>query len=164
MNIDGLVPAIEYENFMDKFPLCTVDVLIFDEKRRVLLFRRTNEPYKGDYFTPGGRLFKNETLVDCALRQLKNEVGITVDKDSLDFVGVVNEVNPDSIFPDVNYHSVNIVFSLLIESSIVSIKLDSQHSDFKWFDTSAPNINSLVVKKIEMAIEKSMTKYRKIAL
>jgi colanic acid biosynthesis protein WcaH len=43
-------------------PLPSIDLIIRDSERRVLVGLRTNEPAKDYYFVPGGVIRKNETL------------------------------------------------------------------------------------------------------
>ena len=43
---------------------------------KVLLIKRKNEPYFGDWVLTGGALYNNETLEEGALRELKEKTGI----------------------------------------------------------------------------------------
>lgn len=121
---------------MDISPICTVDVLFFNsDKTKTLLFRRENEPMKGTYFSAGGRLFKNELLADCAVRQAFREAGLVIEKDGLTLGGTKEQINPNSAFEGVSYHAVDIFYGYIIDED-AEIKLDSQHSDYKWFSVS----------------------------
>ncbi len=44
---------------------------------KVLLIKRKNEPFLGDWVLTGGALFNNEDLEDGALRELEEKTGIT---------------------------------------------------------------------------------------
>src|SRR3989344_7725822 len=57
----------------------TTDVVIFtieDEKLKVLLIKRTNEPFKGEWALPGGFISTNEGSQDAAIRILKDKAGL----------------------------------------------------------------------------------------
>src|SRR3989344_6843954 len=57
----------------------TTDIVIFtieDDQLKVLLIKRANEPFKGQWALPGGFLFKNETPDKAAKRILKDKAGI----------------------------------------------------------------------------------------
>lgn len=57
----------------------TTDVVLFtirDEKLQLLLIRRRNPPFQGQWALPGGFLDMDEDLAACALRELKEETGI----------------------------------------------------------------------------------------
>lgn len=63
------------------FPLVTADVAIFsihEERLRVLLVRRANEPERGRWALPGGVLDpdRDESLEDTARRVLRDKVGV----------------------------------------------------------------------------------------
>jgi 8-oxo-dGTP diphosphatase len=59
-------------------PAVTADILLFDrDRRRVLLIRRGRPPFEGMWALPGGFMEMNETLEECALRELEEETGIS---------------------------------------------------------------------------------------
>ena len=43
---------------------------------KVLLIKRTNNPYKGYWALPGGAMYNNELVLDAAKRELKEKTGI----------------------------------------------------------------------------------------
>ena len=56
-------------------PLVSIDLIIRDPIQDVLVALRTNEPAKGFYFVPGGRICKDETIQAAFIRILKVETG-----------------------------------------------------------------------------------------
>ena len=61
-------------------PAVTTDIVIFtirNEQLKVLLIRRASDPFKGSWALPGGFVEIDESLEHCALRELKEETGIT---------------------------------------------------------------------------------------
>lgn len=83
-------------NYTYEYPRAslTADVVVFTaDKSEVLLIKRKNEPYKGTWAFPGGFMDMNETLEQCAYRELKEETNITVDV--LYEIGVFSAVDRD---------------------------------------------------------------------
>jgi 8-oxo-dGTP diphosphatase len=57
----------------------TVDVAIFtvhDNQLQIVLIKRTNEPYKGEWALPGGYLQEGERSADSAARVLDTKAGV----------------------------------------------------------------------------------------
>ena len=59
-------------------PALTVDCVVFDLNGRVLLIRRGNEPFKGQYALPGGFVDVGEAVEDGCRRELREETGLSV--------------------------------------------------------------------------------------
>lgn len=60
--------------------MVTTDVVLFafeDQQLKVLLVKRATPPFEGLWAFPGGILEEDEELEECALRELKEETGIT---------------------------------------------------------------------------------------
>ncbi len=60
-------------------PAVTTDVVVFsvrEARLQVVLIRRRNPPFQGQWALPGGFLDLQEDLAACALRELKEETGI----------------------------------------------------------------------------------------
>lgn len=78
-------------------------VLLFDEQNRVLLFRgmdSTTAERDPWWFTPGGGLEPGETPHEAALREVKEETGLTL----ASVAGPVYEQEMDFAFEDVQLH------------------------------------------------------------
>lgn len=148
------IPDDQYKVFMAQLPICTVDIIYFDKsKQRVLLFKRLNKPLKGKYYSSGGRMMKNETFEDCAVRQAKNELGIKINKKKLVFGGVINEIHSESIYPNTSYHCVNVYFGYELRNK--KIKLDSQHSVAQWVSIGNTKLHPFIKEKIKFLSKKN---------
>lgn len=152
-----MIPEDLYKTILDKMPVTTVDVVIVNQDGKALVMRRNNEPAKGSYYTIGGRLHKNETLLDCVIRILKLEAGISVGASRLKLIGVMEEIFENSPWVEINYHCVNVFFKLSVNDSDISdIKMDNQHSDFIWVgtdDLENLNVHEYAIHKIRTALE-----------
>lgn len=153
----NFIPAQTYRTIMDRMPICCVDVVFFNkDKSKTLLCKRNNEPLKGVYFTVGGRLNKNEKLIDCAMRQAKRELGLTLDPHKLFFGGIIEEPHKNSVFENVSYHDIDIFYSYVLDSETIEIKFDDQHDDYKWFniDINDESIHPWVRERIRQILLK----------
>ena len=116
-------------------PSLTVDCIIFglDESSRlkVLLIQRAKEPFKDAWALPGGFVDENETLEYAALRELREETGISdVFIEQLFTFGTPGR-DPRGRVVTVAYYS-------LINLAEHKIGADTDALDVKWFP-----INSL---------------------
>jgi colanic acid biosynthesis protein WcaH len=147
--VNGWIPDSLFAEFVRRMPICTVDVVLFNpEVTKVLLFRRTNEPLKGQWFTLGGRLLKNETFRECALRQAFAESGLTLAPDSLFFGSVFEEIFERSRFgPDIGCHCVNICWGALI-SEDTPVRMDAQHDRHEWKSVDDASLDPMLQRKI----------------
>ena len=149
--LGGELSPERYREAMQELPLVTVDIIFFNPgKTKTLLGKRTNEPYTGDWYSFGGRLYKNEEFVDAAVRIAKKETGISLSSSELTFVGVLNEISDTSRFEGINYHAVDVYFGCTIEEQ--AVVLDDQHSEAKWFDVSDPTLHPNIRTRIEGAL------------
>ena len=61
-------------------PMVTVDAVVFAvtaEATKLLLIKRGNEPFKGQWAIPGGFIGMDEELEDAVARELQEETGLT---------------------------------------------------------------------------------------
>ena len=77
-------------------PAITADVVVFHkmprESVKVLLIKRKNEPYKDCWALPGGFMNIDETLENCAMRELYEETGLLT---RVVHIGVLDKVDRD---------------------------------------------------------------------
>jgi ADP-ribose pyrophosphatase YjhB (NUDIX family) len=108
-------------------PVLTVDIIV-KHKGKYLLVKRLNEPLKGMYYLPGGRVYKGEHTIVAAKRKLKEETGLTAK--NLKFYGYSDGIFKKNDYGLLSVHTTSIIF--LCTKFIGSIKLDAQSSAYKW--------------------------------
>ncbi len=93
---------------------------------------RNNEPFKGKWWIPGGRVYKNEPLEKAVKRKLLEECGMKTS--SIKNIGFIEYINVKSPFSEVKTgsHVLSIVFE--VNPKNYSVLTDSQHSKFEWFE------------------------------
>lgn len=67
-------------------PRLTVDAVILDPRRGVVLVRRGHPPFAGRWALPGGFVEADESCPDACVREVREETGLQVDV--LELVGV----------------------------------------------------------------------------
>lgn len=56
-----LLSLKDFQSLVQNAPLVSMDFMIRDKDGKFLVGKRNNEPAKGYWFFPGGRILKNET-------------------------------------------------------------------------------------------------------
>lgn len=115
-------------------PLVSIDLCIV-HKNKILLGKRNNEPLKEQWFTPGGRIFKNETWSDCLNRIIKNELGLNIDDiDEKILMGIWDHFYKNSfIDSSISTHYVNLPHYIPMLKKPFFRK-DDQHNSMDWFN------------------------------
>lgn len=132
-----LIEESFYKKIIENIPILTVDLILLDKNsKKFILVRRADEPLKGELMTPGGRVFKNERIMEAASRKCLEELGLTVNSIEWQFVGFFEGSFNKSCFDlDCNTHTVSLILSsrILVDSS--KIKLDSHSSEWVLSDS-----------------------------
>ena len=76
--MSDFIPESKYQEILNLIPIFCVDFLI-KKRDKVLLIKRNQEPLKGVYWFPGGRLRLYEDMDDFAKRIQLSEIGIYFD-------------------------------------------------------------------------------------
>jgi 8-oxo-dGTP diphosphatase len=74
-------------------PSLAVDCVVFDPAGRLLLIRRKNPPFQGQYALPGGYVDYGESTEHAAARELSEETGLVAASFAL--VGVYSDPQRD---------------------------------------------------------------------
>jgi len=149
IDVEKFIEKTLYQKCVDLLPITTVDVLIFDaELGKTILFKRENNPLKDIYYSIGGRVYKNENLLNSAIRICKNEAGILINKKDLIFGGVTEEIFHNSSIEGINAHNINIFYGMIAKDRKFNISCDDQHSGYKWFKVDDQNIHPYLAQKI----------------
>jgi len=122
------IPDETYQTILSVIPIPCVDLVISKSTGEVLLVRRTNEPARGEWWFPGGRVHFGETREAAATRKLAEECGLsTADARELWTLDVILPVKTESRIS----HGITTVFAAFVPSES-QINLDAQASEFSW--------------------------------
>lgn len=116
-------------------PAVTTDCVVFtkEEEPKVLLIQRGNEPYKGCWAFPGGFMNMEETAEECAVRELKEETGLTVKQ--IQQIGAYSKVNRDP-----RGRTISIAYLAIVDAPTAVSGMDDA-AKAAWFPLSSlPNL------------------------
>ena len=116
-----------YKKIISVIPILTIDILIVSG-RRFLLHRRANEPYKGYWWTPGGRGLLGESPEKAVIRKALEEVGLRVK-----LVKILGTLNAPEKRWGIKSQTISIVYLANVVGKKQEIVFDSQSSDARWF-------------------------------
>lgn len=152
-----LIPKEMYQYIVSNMPICTVDLLLKDTQGHYLLGLRTNAPEKGTYFTPGGRVFKNERQSDAIKRIAKDELGITnLEPTDVKLVGVYDHIYADNVWGQKEYgtHCINILYIGNIPANFDIQKVPrDQHSEIRFFNSSELLESNQVSEQVKVSLK-----------
>ena len=118
------LPSDAYLQIVGVMPILCVDLVIRNSEGKYLLVKRNNEPLKGQWWVPGGRVFKGESLQEAAIRKAREELSLEIS--SLVPVGYQEYFLGE-------YHSVGFVFTGTVADE--DVVLDSQSNAWGFFPT-----------------------------
>lgn len=120
-----------YKQIHENVPILCVDVIVRTSDGGFLLVKRSRDPAKGLWWTPGGRVLRNETIMNAGKRKIFEELGLKINL-------IKRSGYYESIFEDDPFghgagtHTVSICLMGDI-SSLEGLKIDGDHSDARVF-------------------------------
>lgn len=134
-----MIPPDQYMKIKEQMPLPCVDLLVIHEGRLLLLLRN-NEPGKDLWFTPGGRILRNETLEEAVKRVLEKETGLT--PLSIEQVATMTHHWPTT-------HTVTTYYKVTVPTD--NVTLNNEHRDHKWLTKSTQDLHPYIHEMITSA-------------
>ncbi len=129
-----------------EYPRIGCDAFIFDEKKRLLLMKRTDncQNRSGYWITPGGGIELNEKNQDALKREVKEELGITIGIEKL--IGVF-----DDIIPEENQHWISIQYLCkIISGEVQNVELPKcEKIDWFYLDAIPKKVTIPTLQGIE---------------
>lgn len=133
---DGMISSSIYDLMVMHMPIASVEAIIV-LNNSLLFLRRRNSPARGQWWFPGGRIRRGESLEEALFREVKEETGLDVTKHEL--VCVYSRIFPER-------HDIAIVF--LCRCSGRKVILNNEHSEHKLFKTIPKGIHPYLLEAI----------------
>ena len=136
-----------WKTCVNSMPIFGIDMIIFSKKSGVLMGRRVNNPAKDKLFVPGGRVYKNERMIDAYNRILLSETGLTFPFVKTTSLGLHEHFYDVTSWSNTECSTHYIVEGRLIEIEREHLKpkidLTSQHSNCKWIPIESINLKDI---------------------
>jgi len=118
-------------------PLIAIDLIIKNADHNVLLGKRMNDPAKGYWFVPGGRIYKNETISEAFSRISFNELGYTLPIENASFLGVYEHFYKNGFYDEnVSTHYIVLGYEVNYDFSM-NLLPKVQHNTYKIVSVNA---------------------------
>lgn len=135
----------------ERFKVRSASYIFVLENNKVLLQKREGTNFMcGWYGTPAGHLEKGEGATNCAIRELKEETGLTVNREDLELKFVLNRVSGADEYIDFFFVAKNYL-------GIPKITEPEKCSDLGFFDMDNLPENTIpYIKKVLEDIKKGI--------
>jgi colanic acid biosynthesis protein WcaH len=115
-------------------PLVSIDLAVVAPGGRLLMGRRTNEPARGFWFVPGGRILKGEPLDEAYARLTAFELGVPLARADATLLGLYTHLYETNFAeaPGVSTHYVVIAYRIDLKVTLEALPR-AQHSGYRWW-------------------------------
>ncbi|MFB6109004.1 MAG: GDP-mannose mannosyl hydrolase [Haloplanus sp.] len=137
---DQRVPDDEWRTVVRNVPIVSVDLVVCHDGG-VVLGRRENQPAKGEWFVPGGRVRKDEPLTEAVHRVARDELGVDVSVERR--LGAYEHFWAASEFDDVptKHYLAN---GFVVRTRGETLTPDDQHGELRVFEPPFPDLHPYV--------------------
>jgi len=135
-----------YDKILSYIPIVCVDVVI-EYEGKILLVKRKNNPAKNQWWFPGGRIYKGESIEQAGVRKGKEEVGL--DCVFKEIFGVEETYFKREGDMEFDVHTINIALELQLKNYEEPL-LDSDHSEFRWTVSNNKEFHSSIQRILSL--------------
>lgn len=122
------IPEVLYRSIVKSMPVSCVDLIVQDKSGQILMVKRRNDPARGCWWLPGGRVHYGELRQDAAVRKLHQECALRALEVRELFT--LDLIYAESLGKEFAAHGISTVYLAKVTSGKPA--LDSQSSDFAW--------------------------------
>ena len=135
-----------YEKILEYSVISAIDIVIYNDERKILLAKRVQEPCKGQWWILGGRQIKKEMPEETAIRKVREEIGLEIKIEKLISIedAIFNETSFENVKTGVHYLS----RIYLAKHTGGKINLDSTQSEYKWVGKVDEDLHPYVKKAL----------------
>ncbi|ESP95135.1 MULTISPECIES: GDP-mannose mannosyl hydrolase [Pseudoalteromonas] len=144
-----------FSTVIESTPLVSIDLVILNQHGEALLGQRLNRPAQGNWFVPGGRIQKDESLANAFERLTLEELGEQFSITESELLGPYDHFYHDNVFgQDFSTHYVAIAYVLRLNKQLEKLPVDVQHGKYQWFNVEQLLMDPKVHKHTKWYFEK----------
>jgi ADP-ribose pyrophosphatase YjhB (NUDIX family) len=132
------IPSNLYNKITKNMPIVSVEAIIVMDSA-LLFMKRNNQPAEGQWWFPGGRMYKGESFEQTLFREVKEETSLQIS--SYKFINIYSRVFPER-------HDVTIAYLCTCEGKI---SINNEHSEYKLFKEPPINLHPYLLNLIKDA-------------
>lgn len=152
MDTQKQIPDYLFQEILCSVPVPSADLVIVrgrGKDKEFLLGKRTERPYRGTWFNPGGKILYGEKTENAARRVFCRELGVSANNSSFQFVDYQDVMNPPGEL-GVPYHSIWHIFLVRVRAN-TKFKPNKENAAVKWFREINPRWPACVRKSLLVA-------------
>jgi len=140
----GMLPKKVYSRIHSSMPIPGIDLMIYSgadtRNEEILIGLRKNEPGKGKWCIPGGRIFKGET-VERAIHRIADDEANVICKSPILVGNWQYMSNADPFGHGRGTHTFTLVYAIRFVNFIKTKQsnIESQHDRMEWFNIGNPH-------------------------
>ncbi|MCS6956632.1 MAG: NUDIX domain-containing protein [Patescibacteria group bacterium] len=132
-------------------PIPTNGLIIYNDKKEILLVKRKFPPKKNYWDIAGGFINLKENLEESLFREVKEELNILIDKNKINYLTSINDIY---FYKKIKHYTLCLIFTYKINGQkIKNIKSQDDVSQIKWFNKKNIPWNKIAFKGIKNALK-----------
>ena len=142
---NNFIPGDVYGEILKLLPIVSVEALIFMDNALMFL-RRKRQPAEGEWWFPGGRVRKGESLEQALRREVMEETGLEIK--SYKLINVYSRVFPER-------HDITIAY--LCKCREGKVTLNDEHSEYCLFAENPAGLHPYLIETVRDSKWKRMS-------
>ena len=120
--------------------------ILKDDDLLLAVKRNENDDmFPGAWEFPGGHLEEGETIKEGLFRELKEELGISLDAKPI----ITNYTDEIKNKNDRLIHNIEIDFIINVKKEDINVTLSPEHTEYKWLDRDSDLLDEYIKSKLD---------------